>query len=64
MHDERYGVLISQLEKDTLLKKSRPVKWLCTVCGRVHEGTEPPEFCPVCGQPRGAFKPMEHLTET
>ena len=26
--------------------------------GRVHEGTEPPEYCPVCGQPRGAFRPI------
>ena len=23
-------------------------KWICTVCGYVHEGPEAPEFCPVC----------------
>jgi len=27
-------------------------KWKCTVCGYIHEGKTPPEFCPVCG----AFK--------
>ena len=22
--------------------------WKCTVCGYIHEGDAPPEFCPVC----------------
>ncbi len=26
-----------------------PAKWVCAICGYVHEGDEPPEFCPVCG---------------
>ena len=58
MHDERYGALIRQLEKETLYRKMQPVQWICPVCGRVHEGTEPPEYSPVCGQPRGAFRPI------
>ena len=24
-------------------------KWVCTVCGYIYEGEEPPEKCPVCG---------------
>ena len=24
-------------------------KWICTVCGYVHEGENPPEACPQCG---------------
>ena len=24
-------------------------KWVCTVCGYVHEGNEAPEICPLCG---------------
>ena len=24
-------------------------KWICPVCGYVHEGNEPPEKCPQCG---------------
>ncbi|MBR4808494.1 MAG: NADH peroxidase, partial [Lachnospiraceae bacterium] len=23
-------------------------KYVCSVCGYVHEGNEPPEKCPVC----------------
>ncbi|MGB9867016.1 MAG: flavin reductase [Bacillota bacterium] len=34
-------------------------KWRCTVCGYIHEGTEPPEECPVCHAPREAFVLVE-----
>ncbi len=23
-------------------------KWVCKVCGYVHEGDTPPEVCPIC----------------
>ena len=32
------------------------VKWICSVCGYVHTGNEPPEVCPVCKQPGSVFK--------
>lgn len=31
-------------------------KWVCTVCGYVHEGEEAPEKCPQCGAPKEKFK--------
>ena len=31
-------------------------KFVCTVCGYVHEGDTPPEKCPVCGVPASKFK--------
>ncbi|MBR1563940.1 MAG: NADH peroxidase [Paludibacteraceae bacterium] len=30
-------------------------KWMCSVCGYVHEGPEPPERCPQCKQPKEKF---------
>ena len=33
-------------------------KWICTVCGYVHEGDEAPEFCPQCKQPKEKFKEL------
>ena len=30
-------------------------KWVCSVCGYVHEGDTPPEKCPVCKQPAEKF---------
>ena len=32
------------------------MKWVCQVCGYVHEGDEPPAECPVCHAPAGKFK--------
>lgn len=31
-------------------------KYVCTVCGYVYEGEEPPEECPVCHQPASKFR--------
>ena len=31
-------------------------KWVCTVCGYVHEGDTAPEKCPTCGVPAEKFK--------
>ena len=34
-------------------------KWVCTVCGYVYEGENPPEACPVCKVPASKFKLQE-----
>ena len=31
------------------------MKWICSVCGYVHEGPEAPEKCPQCGVPKEKF---------
>ncbi len=33
-------------------------KYICTICGYVHDGDTPPEFCPQCKAPASKFKPM------
>jgi Rubrerythrin len=34
------------------------MKWVCKVCGYVHEGAEPPEKCPVCRAPKEKFEKL------
>lgn len=34
-------------------------KWICPVCGYVHEGDTAPEACPQCKVPGSKFKKME-----
>ena len=34
-------------------------KWVCSVCGYVHEGDTPPENCPVCKVPASKFNKVE-----
>jgi len=33
-------------------------KWVCSVCGYVHEGESAPEKCPTCGAPASKFAPQ------
>ena len=35
------------------------MKWVCTVCGYVHEGAEAPAECPVCHVPAEKFMAQE-----
>lgn len=39
-------------------------KWKCTICGYLHEGSRPPETCPVCGAHRFQFILYEPLPES
>jgi len=34
-------------------------KWICTICGYIHEGDAAPEICPTCKQPKEKFKLVE-----
>lgn len=35
------------------------MKWVCQVCGYIHEGDQPPEKCPVCNAPASKFQKQE-----
>ena len=35
------------------------MKYVCSVCGYVHEGDTPPEFCPQCKAPASKFVKQE-----
>ena len=34
-------------------------KFVCTICGYIHEGNTPPEFCPQCKAPASKFEEMK-----
>ncbi len=38
--------------------------WICTVCGYVHHGPEPPDFCPVCGVTKDLFEPQTEVLKS
>ena len=58
MHKARFECLLKHLNDDTLWRRETPIKWLCLVCGYIHEGTEPPQKCPGCNHPREHFIPL------
>lgn len=57
-HAKRYKALLENLESGKLLKKDQAVKWKCRKCGYIHEGTEPPERCPLCDHPKGYYEQL------
>jgi rubrerythrin len=55
-HEKRYLMLQKQLEDGTLFKKADSTKWICRVCGHIHEGPEAPATCPCCNHPQAHFQ--------
>lgn len=58
-HEERYKKLLEMVEKGTVYKRDNPIKWKCSKCGYIHEGTKPPEACPVCKHKTEYFEPED-----
>ncbi|MBR9692779.1 rubrerythrin family protein [Candidatus Woesearchaeota archaeon] len=58
-HEARYKKLLEMVEKGTFFKRDKPIRWKCSKCGCIHEGTEPPAKCPVCKHPQGYFEPED-----
>lgn len=56
-HRDRYKKLLEMVNSGTVYKRDEPIKWKCIKCGKIHEGTEPPEVCPVCKHPREYYAP-------
>ena len=56
-HEARYKKLLEMVEKGTVWKRDKPIRWKCSKCGYIHTGTEPPEKCPSCKHPREYYEP-------
>jgi rubrerythrin len=55
-HEKRYRALAKNIAAGEVFKKKTAVKWHCTNCGYIHEGTEPPNVCPTCKHARAYFE--------
>lgn len=60
-HEKRYLALLERVKNGTLFKRTKPIRWKCLKCGRIHEGTEAPDRCPTCAHPQGWFVPAEEI---
>ena len=47
-HEERYIIIATHLDANTLYNREAELEWKCVNCGYVHKGTTPPTECPVC----------------
>jgi rubrerythrin len=55
-HEERYLLLLKNVEAGSVFKKSGATKWICRECGYVHEGTDAPKTCPCCEHAQSFFQ--------
>ncbi|MDD5069460.1 MAG: rubrerythrin family protein [Candidatus Omnitrophica bacterium] len=55
-HEMRYKKLLSNIDNDTVFKKSAAVKWKCRKCGYIHEDTTAPQICPACKHPQSYYE--------
>ncbi|HEX2768534.1 MAG TPA: rubrerythrin family protein [Geobacteraceae bacterium] len=58
-HQDRYRILLEELEAGTFFAKDVAVRWRCRNCGHIHEGPDAPETCPVCNHPQAYFETVE-----
>lgn len=59
-HERRYRKLASNVVAGEVFRKKTAVRWHCTNCGYIHEGTEAPKECPACKHAQAYY---ELLTE-
>jgi len=55
-HEARYRKLAANVASGEVFKKKTVVRWHCTNCGYIHEGTEPPKVCPACNHPQAYYE--------
>ncbi|MDD2401714.1 MAG: rubrerythrin family protein [Clostridia bacterium] len=55
-HEERYKLLLLNIEAGKTFKKDGQVFWKCRNCGHIHAAKEAPEVCPVCAHPKSYFE--------
>lgn len=55
-HEERYRVLLKNVEMQEVFRKSEVKVWECRNCGHIVVGTQAPEICPVCAHPQAYFE--------
>ena len=55
-HEKRFLGFLENVEKGRAFKRDTVVKWKCSNCGYVHEGTEPPTKCPACDHAKAYFE--------
>lgn len=58
-HRDRYQKLLDRVKNGTVFTREKPIKWKCSVCGYIHEGTEPPPKCPCCKHPKEYYEPAD-----
>lgn len=55
-HEERYRVLLNNIEMQQVFEKGEMKMWECRNCGHLVMGKKAPDVCPVCNHPQSYFE--------
>jgi len=55
-HEERYLMLLKNIEDGTVFAKKEKSVWICRNCGHIAGSEIAPEQCPVCAHPQAYFE--------
>ena len=58
-HEERYRLLLANVEEAKVFKKDEKIIWQCRNCGYVCESPQAPQVCPVCAHPQAYFEQLK-----
>jgi rubrerythrin len=58
-HEARYLKLKENIESGKVFERDTPVKWQCSNCGFIYEGTKAVTECPACKHPQAYFQLVE-----
>lgn len=47
--------IFGRVNKEYAFKRDEDLVWICSHCGYVHNGTNAPKSCPICGSARVYF---------
>jgi len=56
-HRDRFRKLFDLVERQMVFIRDESIKWKCSICGYVYDGTEPPPRCPYCKHPQEYYEP-------
>ncbi len=57
-HEERYIIIATRLDANTLYNAEAELEWKCVNCGYIYKGKAPPAKCPVCLKPYTWYMPL------
>jgi len=55
-HRDRYLALAKNIEENAVYSKDKPVVWVCSKCGYIHESASALKKCPLCNHPQAYFQ--------
>jgi len=56
LHEKRFRKLLKTIEDSTVWKAGENTTWICSKCGFIQEGAEPPTKCPACMHPKEYYE--------